>query len=128
MSFNYPENIPTTPLHEKIVFLETGSWCPKGWGPLHLMCLHLLVSVSFTDAVSNTNMIKQHSIGILTSLVAQMVKKLPALQQTWFRSLGQKDPLEEGMATHSSILAWRIPWTEEPGGLQSRGSQRVKHD
>ena len=80
----------------KKFFLETGSRCPKGWGPLHLMCLHLLVSVSFTDAVSNTNMIKQHSIGILTSLVAQMVKKLPALQQTWFRSLGQKDPPRGG--------------------------------
>ena len=45
-----------------------------------------------------------------------------------FQSLGQEDPLEEGMATYSSILAWRIPWTEEPGGLQSRGSQRVRHD
>ena len=54
-----------------------------------------------------------------------MVKKLPALQATQFRFLGQKDLLEEGMATHSSILAWRIPWTEEPGRLQSMGSQRV---
>ena len=52
-----------------------------------------------------------------------MVKNLPAMQ-TWVRSLGWEDPLEEGMATHSSILAWLIPWTEEPGGLQSRGSQR----
>ena len=51
------------------------------------------------------------------SLVAQTVKKLPARQKTWVRSLGQEDPLEEGMATHSSILAWRISWTEEPGGL-----------
>ena len=49
-------------------------------------------------------------------------------QETWVRSLSQEDPLEEGMATHSSILAWRIPWTEEPGGLQSAGSQRVGHD
>ena len=92
------------------------------------MCLHLLVPVSFIDAVSNTNMIKQYSIGILASLVAQIVKKPPAMQETWVRSLGWEDPLEEGMATHSSILAWRIPWTEEPGGLQSMGSQRVKHD
>ena len=53
------------------------------------------------------------------SLVAQTVKNLPAMQETQVQSLGQKDPLEEGMATHSSILAWRIPWTEEPGGLQS---------
>ena len=62
------------------------------------------------------------------SLVAQMVKNLPAAQETWIQSLGWKDPLEKGMATHSSILAWRIPWTEEPGGLQSMGSQRIRHD
>ena len=61
---------------------------------------------------------------IWASLVAQSVKNLPAMQETWVRSLGQEDPLEKGMATHSSILAWRIPWTEEPGGLQSMGSQR----
>ena len=54
-----------------------------------------------------------------------VVKNLPARQETWVGSLGWEDPLEEGMATHSSILAWRIPWTEEPGGLQSIGSQRV---
>ena len=58
-----------------------------------------------------------------TSLVTQMVKCLPAMQETWVRSLGREDPLEKEMATHSSILAWRIPWTEEPGGLQSLGSQ-----
>ena len=63
-----------------------------------------------------------------SSLVAQLVKNLLAMQETWVRSLGWEDPLEKGMATHSSILAWRIPWTEEPGGLQSRGSQRVGHD
>ena len=51
-----------------------------------------------------------------------MVKNLPAMQETWVQSLGQEDPLEEGMATHSTILAWRIPWTEEPGGLQFMGS------
>ena len=61
-------------------------------------------------------------------LVAQMVKTLPAMQETWVRSLGQKDPLEKGMATHSSILAWKIPWTEESGRLQSIGLQRVGHD
>ena len=60
-------------------------------------------------------------------LVAQMVKNLPAIQGTQVQSLGQEDPLEKGMATHSNILAWRIPWTEEPGGLQSTGSQRVGH-
>ena len=60
-----------------------------------------------------------------------MVKNLPAMQEmqeTPVRSLGQEDPLEEGMATHSSILAWRIPWTEEPGGLRYMGSQRIRHD
>ena len=60
--------------------------------------------------------------------MAQIVKNLPAMQETQVRPLGQEDPLEEGMATHSSILAWEIPWTEEPGGLQSMGSQRVGHD
>ena len=60
--------------------------------------------------------------------MAQMVKSPPAMQETWVRFLGQEDPLEEGVATHSSILAWRIPWTEEPGGLQSVGLQRVGHD
>ena len=57
-----------------------------------------------------------------------MVKNLPALQETWVGSLGQEDLLEKGMAIHSLILAWRIPRTEEPGGLQSIGSQRVRHD
>ena len=65
---------------------------------------------------------------IWASLVAQSIKNSPAMWETWVRSLGGEDPLEEGMATHSSILAWRIPWTEEPGGLQSIGSQRVGHD
>ena len=67
-------------------------------------------------------------IGYWASLVAQRLKRLPAMQETWVRSLGQEDPLEKEMATHSSILAWRIPWTEEPGGLQSIRSQRVGHD
>ena len=62
------------------------------------------------------------------SLVAQRLKRLPAMQKTWVRSLGREDPLEKEMATHSSIPAWRIPWTEEPHGLQSTGSQRVGHD
>ena len=57
-----------------------------------------------------------------------MVKRLPAMQETWVQSLGQKDPLEKEMATHSSTLAWKIPWTEEPGRLQSMGLQKVGHD
>ena len=60
--------------------------------------------------------------------MAQRVKNLPAMQETQVQSLGREDPLEEGMAAHSSTLAWRIPWTEEPGGLQSLGSQRLGQD
>ena len=60
--------------------------------------------------------------------MAQIVKNLPAMQETWVGSLGWEDPLEKGKATHSNILAWRIPWTEEPGRVQSMGSQRVGHD
>ena len=63
----------------------------------------------------------------MDSLVAQMVKNLPAMQETQVQSLGWEDPLEKGMETHSSILAWRIPWTEETGGLPSMGSQIVRH-
>ena len=66
-------------------------------------------------------------LGFRASLLAQMVKNLPAMQETWVQSLGQEDMLEKGMATHSNILAWRIPLTEEPGGLQSTGLQRVRH-
>ena len=62
------------------------------------------------------------------SLGAQTVKRLPAMQETWVQSLGQEDPLEKEMATHSSVPAWRIPGTGEPGGLLSMGSHRVRHD
>ena len=62
------------------------------------------------------------------SLVAQMVKNLPAMRETWIRSLGQEDPLEKEMAIHSSTIAWKIPCMKEPGRLQSMGSQRVGHD
>ena len=64
----------------------------------------------------------------MTSLVAQTVKRLPTMQETRVRFLDGGDPLEKEMATHSSTRAWKIPWTEEPGGLQSMGSQRVGHD
>ena len=57
-----------------------------------------------------------------------MIENLPVIQETWVQSQGQEDPLKKGMATHTSVLAWRIPWTEEPGRLQSMGSQRVGHD
>ena len=72
--------------------------------------------------------VKRLSSSSIASLVTQMVKNLPAMWETWVRSLGWEDPLEKGMATHSSILAWRIPGTGEPGRLQSTGSQRVGHD
>ena len=62
------------------------------------------------------------------SLIAQRLKCLPGMWETWVRSLGWEDPLEKEMATHSSTLAWRIPWREEPGRLQSMGSLRVRHD
>ena len=60
--------------------------------------------------------------------MAQIGNNLPAMQETWVQSVGQEDTLEKGMATHSGILAWRIPWTEEPDELQSMGSQRVRHN
>ena len=62
------------------------------------------------------------------SLVAQAVKNLPTMQETWVQLLGRKDSLEKGMATHSSILAWRIPWKEEPNGVQYMGSHRVRYN
>ena len=65
---------------------------------------------------------------VRASLVAQTVKRLPTMLETWVQSLGQEDLLEKEMAIHSSILAWKIPWTEEPGRLQSMGSQRVRHN
>ena len=61
-------------------------------------------------------------------MVQTIVKNLPAMQETWVQSLDWDDPLEKGMATHSSTLAWEIPWTEEPGGLQSMGLQRIRHN
>ena len=69
-----------------------------------------------------------HRDFLWTSLVAQIVKCLPTMRETWVGSLGQEDPLENEMAIHSSTLAWKIPWMEEPGRLQSMGSQRVGHD
>ena len=67
-------------------------------------------------------------LGLQASLMAQRLKRLPPIQETRVRSLGREDPLEKEMATYSSMLAWRIPWVEEPGGLQFMGSQTVRHD
>ena len=78
------------------------------------------------EVIKHENCLQYDNIRV--SLMTQMLKNLPAMQETWVQSLGQEDFLEEGMATHSSILAWRIPWTEEPGRLQSMGSQSVGHN
>ena len=75
-----------------------------------------------------TQYIKTRHILFWTSLVAQMVKNLPEMQKTWVQSLGWEDALEKRMATHASILAWRIQWTKEPDGLHSMASPRVRHD
>ena len=83
-------------------------------GPTHMQTFHWEIGCFLTL--------------LSASLVAQMLKYLPAVQETWVQSLGQEDPLEKEMSIHSSTLAWKIPWTEEPGGLQSTGSQRVGHD
>ena len=72
--------------------------------------------------------ISQFNKLFLKPLMVQRVKRLSAMQETWVQSLGQEDPLEKEMATHSRTIAWKIPWTEEPGRLQSTGSQRVRHD
>ena len=77
---------------------------------------------------SNDNVIKLQMNKVKISLVAQMVKNLSAMLETEVGSLGLEDPLEKGMATHSSFLAWKIPWTEKPGGRQSTGWQREGHD
>ena len=90
---------------------------------------HVSVFTIFRKLKSKLNFLGLFLVSLeyWASLVAQMVKNLPAMQETWVRSLDQEDPLEKKMSTFSSILAWRIPWTEEPSGLQSIGSQRVKN-
>ena len=84
---------------------------------------HIYRYIYIYEPLCCTAEIKHKFANQLYFLVAQMVKNLPTMQKIWIRSLGQEDLLEKGMATHSSFLAWRIPWTEEPGGLQSVGSQ-----
>ena len=84
--------------------------------------------ISLTVLFKNTADLNKYILCKRGSLVAQMVKNLPAMQEMWVQSLGREDPLEMEMATHSSILAWEILWTEEPGGLRSMGSQRVGHN
>ena len=89
-----------------------------------------MVMTIFLGILSCTKIFEAKNTVVLgmKSLMAQTVKNLNAMWETWVRSLGKEDPLEKGMATHSSILVWRTPWTEEPGGLWSTGSQRVRYD
>ena len=91
----------------------------------HLPCPWTSVFLVFTFGLGLTALAP---LILGASLVAHTVKNLPATQETWVQSLDGEDPLEEEMATHSNILAWKIAWTEEPGGLQSIKSQRVRHD
>ena len=128
---------------------ESLSSCLAGGCPEFLGCLQWLMassmssihmreqdrarpkSQSFCNLISDVTFYPFHHILLIRGAsppVTQMVKNLPAVWETRVCSLGGEDPLEEGMAAHSSVLAWRIPWTEEPGGLQSRGSPRVGHD
>ena len=93
--------------------------------------LTLLVGMQTSTATMENSVEISQNLGIelpYASLVAQWLKRLPGMQETQVRSLGREDPLEKEMPTHSSILAWRIPWRREPGRLQSTGSQRVGHD
>ena len=100
--------------------------------PFAVIWMDLDLEIIILSEVSQTEKDKYHMIFftciIWASLVAQRLKHLPAMWETWVQPLHQEDPLEKEMATGSSILAWRIPWTEEPGRLQFTGSQRVGHD
>ena len=106
-------------------FLLQGIFLTQGSTPGLLHCTHTLYPLSHQGELDHSALFKQSS---QSSLVAQMVNNLPATQETWDWSLGQKDPPEKGMAAQSSILAWTTPWTEEPGRLPSMGSQRVGQD
>ena len=124
---------PRKPVHLRDPQLEPGScisqpWCSCTWPPVNPQLAEPFYGLSLLlwFVVTSTTNFVFHGF-IRAPLVAQMVKNSPAMQETCVWFLGWEDPLEEGMATHSSIFAWTIPWTEEPGGLQSMGSQRVRH-
>ena len=113
---HFPEMLTCSPFS-----LELGPHC-RGW------CRAWCQGGRFCRSqIHNLGFESSSCLG-LASLVVQMVKNLPSMQETWVQSLVGEDPLEKKMATHSSILDWRTPWTEETGGLQSTGSQRVRHD
>ena len=100
--------------------------CRFGGTECSSVCMGTLKEVSIIFITFTIVWTQVNNMG--ASLVAQRLKHLPAMQETWVQSLGQEDPLEKEMATHSSILTWRIPWTEEPDRLQSTGLQRVGHN
>ena len=128
------------------VFNIVLSVCPRRWclwvstfrvfQKIFSLCLHAIRVTASQQRLmwegQKELLLKGKSIAdfkkLQASLVAQMVKNPPTMQDTWVWSLGRDDPLEKGMTLHSSIPAWRIPWTEEAGGLQSMGLQRVRHD
>ena len=129
------------PSYSMLWFLNSWPWTPFLYslpGQLHLLLVHSIstyipVQVSSKCPAPNSRhkgrLFKEHlRIIPWASLVAYMVKNLPAMQETWIQSLGCEDLLEKGMATHSSTVTWRIPWTEELGGLQSMELWRVGHD
>ena len=97
--------------------------CPLALSsPQFSLPIHFMHILKIKTHIYHTYLFNKPFIG--ASLVSQRLKRLPVMQKTWVWSLGREDPLEKEMATHSSILAWEIPWTEEPGGLQSTGSQK----
>ena len=117
--------------------LNCGRWDLVPWQEMESRSLHWELGVLATGPWGKSQVhyyyqfffflvITMQLMGSWASLLAQMVKNQPAMQETWVRSLGWEDPLEEGMVTYSSILAWRSPWTEEPDGLQSTGPQRLR--
>ena len=102
--------------------LTQALWRQGPWLSIWLLHIHPALCTLLAISSCSINISWKYA-----SLVAQTVKNLPAMWDTWVWSLDQEDPLEKEMATHSSLLPWRAPWTEEPGGLQSMGSQRVGH-
>ena len=121
--------------HKKMIFKHSKTVCPQ---VIDTYCIHTLSLHRFSwekNIAVDWKILKTHLKSLIhrdegewLSLVAQWLRICPPMQEIWVRSLGQEDPLEKEMATHTSILAWRIPRTEEPGRLQSTGSQSVRHD
>ena len=125
-----PQNPPLVPRRRRTTLLrypcetmglQTSGKKPAATNYLHSSWWFGFADCGFRETVRNNPL-------FWASLVAQTAKRLPAMRDTWVRFLGQEDPLEKEIAVHSSTLAWKIPWTEEPDKLQSTGSQRVGHD